>query len=668
MYLFNVSVYLLSSILFCSCHFNRNKQLEEALSLSSTNRIELEKVISHYQKKPLKQKAAIFLIENMPQYYSVSQNEDEKLGDLYNRHEAISQKYNWERPKEWELEIDSLTDENRSRYFLSSKIEKDIETIKADWLIRQIDLAFEAWQKNAYTKNLPFETFCNFILPYRFKNGIILDDSREKYYKKYGSLFQDSSRTFIEATDSLLYLYKDIFFNYYHGASIPIHSVKTLEKIKYGQCSDKSWHNSLLLASMGMAVCTDFVPARGNRNNPHTWNTLIVNNEAYPFEPFWNDDKWNYKVIFNNKAYDKAWGKFRLPKVYRQTFSVNRQGPLFDKQVKRKEIPALFRNPRLMDVSYQYFDTANITIPLPPSVDPEEQYAYICVYGYRDWIPVQWGKINDKQVSFKGMGKDIVYIAGLYKHGHIKPICNPFYLSDQGEITYLHPSGQKGDIYTRSIGCFWETEDKVKALHPLIGSVITGIRKDGNQIDTLGIMGDLTDMWENHIEVDSPHKYKSIEIEMPSDTLSLCEIAFFTKDNNSETRRITNVTLETEVIPINKQESISMLTDNRSATGLKAICKKKGTKRIRFNMPENYITGIDYMPYTVSRMRPDCKYKLYYWDIGWLPFNEQKGNNDILIFKDVPMGTLYRIENDSFQLQKNMERIFMYENGIIRWM
>ena len=35
------------------------------------------------------------------------------------------------------------------------------------------------------------------------------------------------------------------------------------------------WHNSLLLASIGMAVCTDFVPARGNRNNPHTWNTLI---------------------------------------------------------------------------------------------------------------------------------------------------------------------------------------------------------------------------------------------------------------------------------------------------------------------------------------------------------------------------------------------------------
>lgn len=34
----------------------------------------------------------------MPQYYSESKEEDQKLGGLYDEHEAISQKYGWERP------------------------------------------------------------------------------------------------------------------------------------------------------------------------------------------------------------------------------------------------------------------------------------------------------------------------------------------------------------------------------------------------------------------------------------------------------------------------------------------------------------------------------------------------------------------------------------------
>lgn len=57
--------FLLVSVLI-SCH--TNSKLDQALSLAGENRSELEKGLEYYKKDsdPLKLKAAIFLIENMP--------------------------------------------------------------------------------------------------------------------------------------------------------------------------------------------------------------------------------------------------------------------------------------------------------------------------------------------------------------------------------------------------------------------------------------------------------------------------------------------------------------------------------------------------------------------------------------------------------------------------
>ena len=71
---------------------------------------------------------------------------------------------------------------------------------------------------------------------------------------------------------------------------------------------------------------------------------IIVYGESYAFDAFWDDDRWKYKRIYNNKSYDSFWGKFRLPKVYRKTFSNHTEGPLSDKKVAREDIPPLFLN------------------------------------------------------------------------------------------------------------------------------------------------------------------------------------------------------------------------------------------------------------------------------------------------------------------------------------
>ena len=62
-----LSIILLFTVISCK---EENHRLEYALDFAGDNRTELIKVLEHYSKDSLKSKAAHFLIENMPYYFS----------------------------------------------------------------------------------------------------------------------------------------------------------------------------------------------------------------------------------------------------------------------------------------------------------------------------------------------------------------------------------------------------------------------------------------------------------------------------------------------------------------------------------------------------------------------------------------------------------------------
>lgn len=164
--------------------------------------------------------------------------------------------------------------------------------------------------------------------------------------------------------DSLLYRYSYITHSNFYGTQIPILNVSTFEKLTHGLCANRCWYNSLLLSSLGMAVVIDFVSAWENRNGSHSWNALIIDGDTYPFDAFWEFDRWKYKRLYNNHSFNKWWGRFRLPKVYRRTFSTHLEGILKDTRVKMEDIPELFKDTRKIDVSHEYFDTINVVVEL----------------------------------------------------------------------------------------------------------------------------------------------------------------------------------------------------------------------------------------------------------------------------------------------------------------
>lgn len=321
-------------------------------------------MLSHYKNDALKLNAAMFLIENMPGHYSVSEETIALMQPIYNKHQQISEKYKWQKSTAWGKEIDSLKDYSA---FPSPRYIKDITHLKGDWLIKHIDLSFDIWRNNAYTKHLSFSDFCTYILPYRLTNGILLDDGRGEIYNQHKNLIHEKKQLLTSVIDSILMLHQDVEYNEMYGASIPLYSFETLEQIKRVKCSDKCWYNEILLNSLGFPVVTDYVPNWGNRNNSHSWNALVMGDSVYPFSALWEKewiDRWKYKELYKNKEADLLWGKFRLSKVYRNTYSFHPTGPITDTEVEIEHIPSIFKNPWMQDVSHQYFDTTNINLPI----------------------------------------------------------------------------------------------------------------------------------------------------------------------------------------------------------------------------------------------------------------------------------------------------------------
>ncbi len=649
----------------------KESQLEFALRFAGNNRLELEKVIEHYRNNPQKLFAACFLIENMPYHYSVDKNYSKTLQPVYGKYEIISLKYNWTSSLTWGNEIDSLEKASQQLFMPISvtPTTRDSRAIKSDWLINQIDLAFKAWKENKYTRDISFDEFCEYILPYRFSDKFELDDSRERFYNKYIDFFDGKYGSFINATDSVLYRLKDIRFNSSRRNSIPIYSVKILEQIRFSRCEERCWYNSLVLSATGMAVVTDGVPCWGSRNNSHTWNALIVNGETHPFEPFWDIDRWKYKEIYNNKSLDSLWGKLRLPKVFRKTFAIHLDGPLADKNIAKEDIPVYFRNPFMKDVSDQYFDTTDVTMVLPVSLKEIPKYAYICVYNYRRWVPVQWGKVNNRNISFKGMGRDIVYMVCFYKNGILTPVLYPFYLSTDGNIRFMRISDKRQDIVTRTVGFYVNIKERNWALEPMNGAIIAS--SDSSQIhftDTLFVINKKMDISPNVRTFRSTKRVRYIAVKLPSDTVSMCDLSFYEKRNGA-LYKIQNVEIKTEMISLlNNEEVPSMIFDRFSGTGFYGKCKKENTKMILLDLGKlKEISAISYIPYTKSTVLKGNIYRLYFWNNGWQFFGEKEGTNCDLRFDNVPEGTLYRIENDQTRSISNVERIFTCQNGIIYW-
>ncbi|WP_455592664.1 hypothetical protein [Bacteroides sp.] len=655
-------IYVCLLVLLCliaSC-VRQDEKVEEALSLAGENRVELEEVLNYYKNDSLKLEAARFLIGNMPGAYGIDSQALVDCRAFYENYDSLSREYGYVITTEWGQKVDSLWKNFSEKQRVRQAVCNDIEVMTAGQLINEIELAFEAWKSNAYSQNGSFENFCEYVLPYRRLNGLAIDNARQEFYQRHHkNYFVNKEKGWQQEVDSLLYEYKHLTHSGFWGTQIPLWSAGAFEELRHGLCMQRCWYNSLLLSSLGMPVAIDFVPAWGNRNNSHTWNVVLLEGQSYAFEAFWDDDRWKYKRIYNNRTKDGLWGKFRLPKVYRYTYSNHIEELLADREVDRTDIPALFCNIKMRDVSSEYFETADVAVELTKDMPEGAKYAYLAVWGYQDWHPVQWGKIENGKAAFRGMGKDIVYLPVYYKKGAVIPAASPFWLKEDGQIEKLCGGKAKEHVTVRLVTGAPAYDKNREYLGSMQGLRVIGMVA-GKSEQELCVWTDSMSLERTLKPVCTNKTVRYVRLQLPSDSIALGELAFYTKEG-----RIDNIKVTTSLKTVRSNETKEMLTDGIDAT---AYCGRVPNGLVDIDLGNEYrITVIALAPYLKMELFPPDEFELYFWKDEWVSLGRKPGNNSgYLEFDNVPQGALLMLKNCRWE-GKSSERIFVYEDGVVLW-
>ena len=412
--IFKLLIWIVAAAAITACHRQPN-YLQQALEMAGDNRPELEKVLAHYRQNPadsLKYKAAVFLIKNMPYHYSI---ECEGVDSVKARiAEGIAKK----------IPLLNLLNDPAVREFdmNNRKIVYDVRVITADYLIRNIESAFDAVAKQPWGKYIRFEDFCEYVLPYRIGTEP-LSDWREIYREKYQKVLDSllTGTDIIEACKTINAVNKETPWQFTYWEDFPnfphVGPLFVLNN-RVGTCVEMSHLTISAMRSVGIPVGTDYAKLGPGHHTPHFWNFVVdTTGVACDFDNFNGDPERGMFATFKEKR----------GKVYRETFSIQKNELLLTAN-SSEDIPAILRNIMEKDVSEEYFPLNKITIQC--TYQPEDKkIVYLCLFNNKEWVPIGWAKIKNGQAEFPYIDfREIAYLAAYYQDGKLLPACEPFIL------------------------------------------------------------------------------------------------------------------------------------------------------------------------------------------------------------------------------------------------
>ncbi len=135
----------------------------------------LKGILELYQEDSLKYEAALFLIDNMAYYQGADSGE---LESVYKAYDIFSTgRYTYRQALD-SAEGCAESPKTCSRY--DGKADVDMEP---GFLVSNIEWAFKVWREQPWGKNVSFEQFCEYILPYRIGNEELVPWREKLYYQ-----------------------------------------------------------------------------------------------------------------------------------------------------------------------------------------------------------------------------------------------------------------------------------------------------------------------------------------------------------------------------------------------------------------------------------------------------------------------------------------------------
>jgi hypothetical protein len=393
-------------------------QVEEALAKAGENRPELVRVLDHYQRQgePLKLEAAEFLIANMDGHgYIVHGFFDEEGNEI--AFDALD----YASYREALAAFDALEAEHGTIDYERKRFEPDLETITAEFLIENIDLAFAAWREKPWASQITFEAFCEYILPYRGSNEPV-ESWRPACMKRLAHLtsqlddpadLQAAGRA-VRAEAGRWVGFSELY--YLHPTD---QGFTEMLDAGLGRCEDISNMLSYAFRACAVMSATDYTPYWADRDNNHAW-----------------------EVLLDSAGRGRAGLSHRAAKIYRKTFSIQRDS-LGAVKTADEKVPRWLAGRNYRDVTPDYMDTTDVAVRLTADRPQGARFAYLCVFNGGEWRAIHWSPIEGDRATFANMGRRIAYLPAYYVDEEPVPAAAPFILAKDGKVRILDGAGDE---------------------------------------------------------------------------------------------------------------------------------------------------------------------------------------------------------------------------------
>jgi transglutaminase-like putative cysteine protease len=625
--------------------------LETALRFAGDNRSVLGKVLQHYSIHPedsLKYRAAAFLIENMPEYFSY-RSETLDTFSLEIRDFGVRNEWTVIDNTMRVMPAEMFSDKYASIPSVgNADIVFDAHVITSSYLINNIEEAFETWENVPWGEQISFEVFCREILPYRVGNEP-LEDWRAAYKERYSPLLTEmrQKEDAVEVARSVydsIYWQRWIFDNAVHCEYI---GGKTLFDSRVGDCKLLAHYAVYALRALGIPAGIDCILQNPNMMyQHHYWNYMRdPNGRTIPFELYQTPPGSGPNTIPRKKG-----------KVYRICFDtpVSDLTPFYRQGL----LPPPLNNPHLTDVSKEYFEGAIVDIE--PS---EGNVVYLGVFNNRTWVPITCASVIGGVAHFEGLEPGIVWQALVIHENKLVPASVPFVSEYDGTCRFLYP-----DITKPRDLC-------VDRKYPMPGwyasfrhRAIGGRFEGANVIDfsdatLLHTTVDSLDMRWHRAVVTSLESFRYLRYYAAYDShCNIAEIRFF-----SSGKPVTGDIIGTEG---SSNHTVTMsktaVFDGADETFFDSASPDGSWVGLKLNEPSR-VTDIEYIFRTDDNyVRRGDEYELLYFsDRGAISLGRQIGDSTLVLkYGEAPEGALYWLRNHT---RGQEERPFTIENGAQRF-
>ncbi|CAI2768202.1 hypothetical protein [Flavobacterium collinsii] len=400
--------------------------VEKNLKKAGNNRSELEKAITYCKQTgdTLKLKAIYFLISNIDIHTSSDYYWENQAGNKINYNELDYSDFD-QAAKEFEI----IKEKNPG---LQPKkiIYKDIENIKADYLIANLEEAFTAW-KNSAVKNTSFDDFCEYILPYRISVEP-LQNWRRSYAAKFNWINKRIQSIGFEATLPFVRDEANSWFTNTWGTGTrkePLPRLGSMQLLmrKQGSCDDLADLGVFTMRASGIPASVNIIPYWATSTGGHSINV------------FFEGNKKNILFDYGSKQYNEALRR-EPTKVLRLTYS--KQPENLASFEESKNIPNGFlREQNYIDVTGDYWKTTKVKCSLYPNANVFE-IAYLGTFNGLGWKPFWWGKITDNKAEFSQICQGTVVLPQYYINEKMIPAGPVVWIGDK-ESKVLIPDLKK---------------------------------------------------------------------------------------------------------------------------------------------------------------------------------------------------------------------------------